>query len=97
MLAVLENANTARTQVCIGSNPVLTTKTNNMKKLETILMGMMILFAVLSITMWVIGVLWNTPNEGIIHNLFRISALGNVVSLGLYLFTLYYNEEIKQK
>jgi hypothetical protein len=68
-----------------------------MKKLETILMGMMILFAVLSITMWVIGVLWNTPNEGIIHNLFRISALGNVVSLGLYLFTLYYNEEIKQK
>ena len=26
MLAVLENANTARTQVCTGSNPVLTTK-----------------------------------------------------------------------
>ena len=68
-----------------------------MKKLEKILMGATILFAALSIITWVIGVLWNTPNEGIIHNLFRISALGNVVSLGLYAFTLYYNEEIKQQ
>jgi hypothetical protein len=68
-----------------------------MKKLETILTGVMILFAVLTITMWVIGFLWNTPNEGIIHNVFRFSALGNVISLGLYLFTLYYNEVVKQK
>ena len=68
-----------------------------MKKLEKFLMGATILFAALSITTWVIGFLWNTPNEGIIHNLFRISALANVVSLGLYAFTLYYNEEIKQQ
>jgi len=68
-----------------------------MKKLETILMGMMILFAVISITTWVIGVLWESTSGGIIHNMFRISALGNVISFGLYVFTLYYNEEIKQK
>jgi uncharacterized membrane protein len=68
-----------------------------MKKLEKILMGTTILFAMLSITTWVIGFLWETPNGGIIHNLFRISALGNVVLVGLYAITLYYNEEIKQK
>jgi hypothetical protein len=68
-----------------------------MKKLEKIAMGMMILFAVICITTWVIGVLWESPNEGIIHNMFRISALGNVISFGLYVFTLYYNEEVKQK
>jgi hypothetical protein len=67
-----------------------------MKKLETFLLGAVILFTVITITLWVIGLLWNTPNEGIIHNLFRISALGNVVSLGLYAFTLYYNEETKR-
>lgn len=68
-----------------------------MKKLEKILMGATILSAVLSIITWIIGFLWETPNGGIIHNLFRISALGNVVSVGLYAFTLYYNEEIKQQ
>ena len=68
-----------------------------MKKLETFLLGATILSAVLSITTWVIGFLWETPNGGIVHNLFRISALGNVVSVGLYAFTLYYNEEIKQQ
>jgi hypothetical protein len=68
-----------------------------MKKLETFLLGVLILFSVLSITTWVIGFLWETPNEGVIHNLFRISALGNVVSLGLYAFILYYNEEVKQQ
>jgi hypothetical protein len=68
-----------------------------MKKLETFLLGVLILFSVLSITTWVIGFLWETPNEGIIHNLFRISALGTVVSLGLYAFILYYNEEVKHQ
>jgi hypothetical protein len=68
-----------------------------MKKLETFLLGMMIHFAIVSITTWAIGFLWVTPNEGIIHNIFRISALGNVVSLGLYTFILYYNEEVKQQ
>jgi hypothetical protein len=68
-----------------------------MKKLETFLLGVLILFSVLSITTWVIGFLWETPNEGIIHNLFRISALGTIVSLGLYAFILYYNEEVKQQ
>ena len=60
-------------------------------------MGTTILFAMLSITTWVIGFLWVSPNEGIIHNIFRISALGNVISLGIYALTLYYNEEIKHK
>jgi hypothetical protein len=68
-----------------------------MKKLEKIAMGMMILFAVINITTWVIGVLWETPTGGMNHNLFRISALGNIISFGLYVFTLYYNEEVKQK
>jgi hypothetical protein len=68
-----------------------------MKKLEKFLLGAVILFTWITITIWVIGLLWKTPNEGIIHNLFRISVLGTVVSLGLYAFTLYYNEEIKQK
>ncbi len=68
-----------------------------MKKLETVLLGIMILFSVISITTWVIGFLWVTPNEGIIHNIFRISALGNVISLGIYALTLYYNEVIKHK
>jgi hypothetical protein len=68
-----------------------------MKKLEKFLLGVAILFPMINITIWVIIVLWETPNEDIIHNLFRISALGTVVSLGLYAFCLYYNEKIKQK
>jgi hypothetical protein len=55
-----------------------------MKKLEKFLLCAATLFTVITITLWVIAVLWETPNEGIIHNLFRISALGSVVSLGLY-------------
>jgi hypothetical protein len=57
-----------------------------MKKLEKFLLGVAILFPMINITIWVIINLWETPNDvDIIHNLFIISSLGTVVSLGQYI------------
>ena len=68
-----------------------------MKKLEKIALGIVVLLSALTIITWTIGVLWNTPNEGTVHEVFKFLVLGLAIAFGAFACLLFYNEEIKQQ
>jgi hypothetical protein len=54
-----------------------------------------LIFGLIAITSLSIGVLWNTPNGGLIHNLFRSSAVSFFV-LGSTWISLFMAREINK-
>jgi hypothetical protein len=51
-----------------------------------------LLFALLTVIIWAVGVMWETPNNGIVHNLFRVSVLCWLVLGGVWVFMFIYKE-----
>jgi hypothetical protein len=42
--------------------------------------------------LWVIGALWETPNEGIVHNLCRVSIISTSIFGSVWTFLFIYKE-----
>jgi hypothetical protein len=51
-----------------------------------------LLFALLTVIIWGVGVMWETPNNGIVHNLFRVSVLCWFVIGSVWVFMFSYQE-----
>jgi hypothetical protein len=49
-------------------------------------------FALLTVIIWGVGVMWETPNNGIVHNLFRVSVLCWLVLGCVWVFMFIYKE-----
>jgi hypothetical protein len=49
-------------------------------------------FMLLTVIIWSVGVMWETPNNGIVHNLFRVSVLCWLVLGGVWVFMFIYKE-----
>jgi hypothetical protein len=48
--------------------------------------------ALMTVIIWTIVVLWNAPNEGLLHNLFRYSVIGFVILGSIWTMLFTYNE-----
>ena len=57
-----------------------------MDKIIRILGLATLVFSLLTIVLWVIGMLWNTPNEGVVHNLCRISIISTSIFGSIFIF-----------
>ena len=66
----------------------------SMEKIIRITGLLSMVFCCLTLLIWTMGVLWNTPNEGIVHNLFRVSTM-LFVTLGSVWFILFTYRESK--
>ena len=75
-----------------GSNPVLTTKIKTMKKIINTIGLFTILSALMAVIAFYIGLLWNAPNEGLLHNLFRYSTTIFVILGSIWTMLFTYNE-----
>jgi len=67
----------------------------NLLKMEKIIriIGLSTLvFFLFTIVLWVTGILWETPNEGVVHNLCRISILCSVTFGSVWMFLFMYKE-----
>jgi hypothetical protein len=51
-----------------------------------------LLFMLLTVIIWVVGVMWKIPNNGIVHNLFRVSVLCWLVIGSVWVFMFTYKE-----
>ena len=69
-------------------------KKNNMKQLEKIILGALILLSSLTLIIWTIGFLWCTPDDGIVANILRCLVLGVVIAFSSYVCLVFYNQEI---
>ena len=49
-------------------------------------------FVLLTVIIWSVGVMWETPNNGIVHNLFRVSVLCWLVIGSVWVFMFIYKE-----
>ena len=49
-------------------------------------------FVLLTVIIWSVGVMWETPNNGIVHNLFRVSVVCNLVIGSVWAFMFVYQE-----
>jgi hypothetical protein len=45
-----------------------------------------------TMVLWVTGALWNTPDEGVVHNLCRISILCSATLGSVFVFMFVYKE-----
>jgi hypothetical protein len=48
--------------------------------------------ALLTLIIWSVGAMWGTPNNGIVHNLFRVSVVCNLVIGSVWAFMFVYQE-----
>jgi hypothetical protein len=51
-----------------------------------------LLFTLLTVIIWGVGAMWEMPNNGIVHNLFRVSLLCLLVIGSVWVFILSYQE-----
>jgi hypothetical protein len=51
-----------------------------------------LLFVLLTVIIWGVGAMWETPNNGIVHNLFRVSVVCNLVIGSVWAFMFVYQE-----
>lgn len=65
-------------------------------KLIKIFTSATVMLSVITISLWIIGMNWNTLNHGIIHNLFAITSIGTVMVGGI-LICLLLNESLKNR
>lgn len=65
-----------------------------MEKIIRIIGLLSLVFCCLTLLIWTMAVLWKTPNEGIVHNLFRVSTM-IFVTLGSVWFILFTYKESK--
>lgn len=63
-----------------------------MEKMIRISSILALAFGWITIISWLIGVLWHMPNEGIVHNICRYSALITVVIGSVWSFMFMYKE-----
>ena len=63
-----------------------------MKKIINTIGLSTILSALISIIVWTIGVLWEAPNESLLHNLFRYSTTIFVILGSIWTMLFTYNE-----
>jgi hypothetical protein len=63
-----------------------------MKKIINIIGFSTIGLALMTVIIWTIVVLWNAPNEGLLHNLFRYSVIGFVILGSIWTMLFTYNE-----
>jgi hypothetical protein len=57
-----------------------------MDKIIRILGLSTLVFSLFTIVLWVIGMLWDTPNEGLVHNLCRISIISTSIFGSIFIF-----------
>ena len=67
-----------------------------MKKLQFIFTIGFVSTAFFTLLLWMIGVLYDTPNDGSVHNLFRIMALLFVFSMGGWVLLFIYNDNKRE-
>ena len=63
-----------------------------MEKIIRIIGLATLMFSLFTIVLWVIGALWETPNEGIVHNLCRASIISTSIFGSVWTFLFIYKE-----
>ena len=52
-------------------------------------------FSLFTVVLWLIGALWETPNEGVVHNLCRASIVATSITGSVWMF-LFLRRESKE-
>jgi hypothetical protein len=63
-----------------------------MEKIIKIIGLATLVFFLFTIVLWVIGMLWDTPDEGLVHNLCRTSIICSSISGSVWTFLFIYKE-----
>jgi hypothetical protein len=51
-----------------------------------------LVLSLFTVVLWLIGLLWETPNEGVVHNLCRVSIVSTSIFGSVWTFLFIYKE-----